>query len=47
MAPGARLSKVPKSFRARKAICEIANRLSVLVSRSFNMFSRQQKEKQL
>ena len=25
--PGARFSKVPKSFRARKAICEIANRL--------------------
>ena len=26
-APGARFSKVPKTFRARKAICEIANRL--------------------
>ena len=25
--PGARFSKVPKTFRARKAICEIANRL--------------------
>ena len=24
---GARFSKVPKTFRARKAICEIANRL--------------------
>ena len=25
--PGARFSKVPKTFPARKAICEIANRL--------------------
>ena len=25
--PGARFSKVPKTFRARKAICEIANHL--------------------
>ena len=25
--PGARFSKVPKTFRARKAICEPANRL--------------------
>ena len=25
--PGARFSKVPKTFRARKAICETANRL--------------------
>ena len=25
--PGALFSKVPKTFRARKAICEIANRL--------------------
>ena len=25
--PGARFSKVPKTFRDRKAICEIANRL--------------------
>ena len=25
--PGARFSKVPKTFRARKAICEVANHL--------------------
>ena len=33
--PGARFSKVPKTFQARKAICEI-----VLESRSFNTFLR-------
>ena len=27
MIPGARFSKVPKTIRARKAICEIVNRL--------------------
>ena len=27
LVPGARFSKVPKTFRARKAICETANRL--------------------
>ena len=36
----ARFSKVPITFRVRKAICKTANRLIVLESRSFNMFSR-------